>query len=911
MGSIFVGMALGISVAKGAGDADFVMVENRQPLAVILLGEKATFIERHAAGELAKYVEKATGARLEITSNRAGLNAKNIVLLGRAETHPMMAEFAANGLCDLSPERPGLDGFVIKTVAREGRNYLLIGGSMDRGALYGVYHFLEKALNVGFFWEGERVPRQDTVRLGKVDIVERPFFKIRQYPQACVFVYNSRQWDLEDWKREIDWMCKHRFNHLLVPWESQSPLADVGEIVKYARSVGLTPIFMLNYIGVVTGEFHAKHPGARYVSIRWGEEPAQWALHPDDPLFLSELRKNVARYMGKYGSGNVYSIDPYGEQAFDLSPGEIDRLKMSFARKTSEGIKLEDREGRIFMWTWPFSSCRWSKDSVRKFLECLPDDDFYICDSYAETWPVYKKYDYFSGKAWGFSSLRFFGGDDALKGNLADLIFRVKDVAADPKAGRCMAFHLDPEVVHYNSLYHELETKLAWNPGKVTLDDFLRDYALRRYGRERMDGMLAALRELAESVYGGSPGSEPLYQFPRYEGCEGNLYLGQYSYWDFSASDVYTLSLARACRRSINNALRLQETLQRVLAQKDASNPCYCRDLADIARQGLAEIFNARFFAMQRAFQERQIDPLKREIAALKTIMQGVEELVFHSGLHRLRPLEEKVSRHPALAKRELAEIRDSLTTFHRQRWLLDYQGKDFYELIKYYYRPRLSAYLDAVARTAEDGKWSMKSVGIDRILENAGKQWAACSFGPEPGGKDLFGAVEKACQLLRDYRPQRAPFLVEGEELKIRNVQWEDRFAEVSDWKVTHFAGGEMVSDGRKAVVKAPGKNGIVYGRDLDLSVETSPRLNFRFNKASGGNVVLWMTWLDAGGKTHRNRVWQDCFEGIDEGVWLDIQLDLQQMFLVLNAPAKLTRVEIENTAETVTQWERMAFGK
>ncbi|MDD5484237.1 MAG: alpha-N-acetylglucosaminidase TIM-barrel domain-containing protein, partial [Kiritimatiellae bacterium] len=873
----------------------------------ILLGENATFIERHAASEMAKYIETASGARLEITSNRPDINARNIILLGRTETNPIMMELARNGLFRLSPEQPGLDGFIIKTVSRNGKNYLLVGGSMDRGTLYGVYHFLEKVLRAGFFWESERIPRQNTIRFGRIDIAEKPRFQIRQYPQGCVFTYNSRQWDIADWKREIDWMCKHKLNRLYVPSDAHSPLADVNEIVKYARSVGLDTIFMLKFS--VDEEFRKKHPAARYLSIRYGTTPYM-ELHPADPLFVSECGKNIAAYVKKYGKGNTYRIEPYGERSFDqLSPAEREELKIDYARSVIAAVQAADPEGQLFMWSWAFST--WNKNLIRRFLECFPDDNFYICDSYAETWPIYKNNGYFYGKQWGFSVLRYFGGDDGMKGNLADLISRMKEVAEDPKAGRCIAFFMEPELITYNSIYFELATQLGWNPQNVTLENYLRDYALRRYGPERADGMLAVLQELAKSVYGNSPGSEALYQFPRYEGSEGNMYHGHFSFWNIYKEDVYALALSRAVRRSINNVPSLQAALQMALAQRDERNPCYLRDLTDIARQGLAEVFNCHFLAMQRAFYERQPGPLTREIAALKVIMEGAEELVFNSGLYRLQPLEEKIMRYPSQAERELDEIRNTLTTFYKQRWLLDYQGKDYYELIKYYYRPRLWTYLDEIARAAEAGKWSMQDAAIDRILENAGRQWANCVFEPESGERDLFRSVEKAGQLMREFQPERAPFLLEGAKLKICAPVWEDRFAGVADWKKKPGAAGEMISNGQTAIITAPREKAAVFSRDLDISIAAGPLFNFRFNRVTHGHASIWVTWLDAGGQPHRIRVWRDVYEGIAENSWIEIQLDLQQMFQVFATPAKLVKIEIENTAGTVTQWERMAFGK
>lgn len=65
------GMA--VQAAHAATEATMKIVSNGRPVAVIVLGKNATWIERHAAQELARYVEAMSGAALSIT--RAGAKA--------------------------------------------------------------------------------------------------------------------------------------------------------------------------------------------------------------------------------------------------------------------------------------------------------------------------------------------------------------------------------------------------------------------------------------------------------------------------------------------------------------------------------------------------------------------------------------------------------------------------------------------------------------------------------------------------------------------------------------------------------------------------------------------------------------------------------------------------------------------
>lgn len=115
--------------------APFLIVEGGKPSATILLGSRATPLERHAAEELRKYVRLMSGAELPIRSG--ALPPGDCILIGRPKTNKHIARLAESGAIGLSPTFPGLDGFVIKVVPLERGRALVLGGSQDRGTLYG------------------------------------------------------------------------------------------------------------------------------------------------------------------------------------------------------------------------------------------------------------------------------------------------------------------------------------------------------------------------------------------------------------------------------------------------------------------------------------------------------------------------------------------------------------------------------------------------------------------------------------------------------------------------------------------------------------------------------------------------------------------------------------------------------
>ncbi|MFQ5585132.1 MAG: alpha-glucuronidase family glycosyl hydrolase, partial [Calditrichia bacterium] len=152
-----------------------VATANMKPVK-IFIGTSATWIEKHAAEELQKYVEAITGVKWEIISLGPAdkhLRKAFTVAIGRAETNPIVRELIDAGKIRLSDDFPGQDGLIVQSASLKNRNYLVIGGSQDVGTLYGVYHYLENACGCGFFADGEYIPKSREVPLKNISYVEK------------------------------------------------------------------------------------------------------------------------------------------------------------------------------------------------------------------------------------------------------------------------------------------------------------------------------------------------------------------------------------------------------------------------------------------------------------------------------------------------------------------------------------------------------------------------------------------------------------------------------------------------------------------------------------------------------------------------------------------------------------------
>lgn len=117
----------------------------------------ATEPVRHGAAELRKHIELMSGAKLPIVEAGAS-NLDGAIMLRIDKT-------------------TGPEGFRIKTVP-EG---IEISGDDRRGLLYGCYGLLEDVFGCRWYTSRiNKVPRKPTLKVGPVDLTEKPAFEYRE-----------------------------------------------------------------------------------------------------------------------------------------------------------------------------------------------------------------------------------------------------------------------------------------------------------------------------------------------------------------------------------------------------------------------------------------------------------------------------------------------------------------------------------------------------------------------------------------------------------------------------------------------------------------------------------------------------------------------------------------------------------
>lgn len=160
-------LALLIVVAASAR-ADLLLAANGRTQTVIVVDPAASPPERLAAHELAATLQQITGTEFLVRTNSKAPRRAILVGAGAAARQA----FSNVPFDALGPE---------ELILRTSGNKLLLAGGRPRGTLYAVSRFLQRECGVRWWtpW-ASRIPKQATLRIGNLDVREKPAFEYRE-----------------------------------------------------------------------------------------------------------------------------------------------------------------------------------------------------------------------------------------------------------------------------------------------------------------------------------------------------------------------------------------------------------------------------------------------------------------------------------------------------------------------------------------------------------------------------------------------------------------------------------------------------------------------------------------------------------------------------------------------------------
>lgn len=217
------GLVLGLiamTAVRANAQSNIVLVAQGKPQATIVTADNPTPQATQAAEVLRQYIEKITGAKLDICKESDQVSGSRVIV-GHSKAVRALGVNAPSGFTNAMNE----EGFVVKTVGKD----LVLAGNEDwqySGTLYAVYDLLG-SLGCRWFFPGEFgevVPRMDSLTVPATDRVERPDFRFRN-----IWYSGWMPVTPADSAAMSEWMLRNKLNSL-----SGLSLPGDGSIIRLA-----------------------------------------------------------------------------------------------------------------------------------------------------------------------------------------------------------------------------------------------------------------------------------------------------------------------------------------------------------------------------------------------------------------------------------------------------------------------------------------------------------------------------------------------------------------------------------------------------------------------------------------------------------------------------------------------------
>ena len=169
------------------------------PRATLQIGANASEQEQFAATEIQTFIQKFTGATLDIRTNRQQTETQTVIVLGTPKSNPTIANLQANVELTLG-EGLGDEGYRIKTVEVGTEIVIVVTAHTERGVIYGAYAFIEQCITALTGLS----PVHPDISVAKAQALLVPFINetsVPFYPVRAVLEIENP-----------DWLARHRIN---------------------------------------------------------------------------------------------------------------------------------------------------------------------------------------------------------------------------------------------------------------------------------------------------------------------------------------------------------------------------------------------------------------------------------------------------------------------------------------------------------------------------------------------------------------------------------------------------------------------------------------------------------------------------------------------------------------------------
>jgi hypothetical protein len=692
------------------------------------------WVSKHAADELAKYIKELTSDLPAVSMDAIDPCYQRVFLIGNPNA---VVKSKGHLIKELNSKNFSDDGFVIESFKVDDVKFTILAGKTPVSSLYAVYDYLERFCKVGFFEDGEYIPRLSSLPFERANTVQQPFFADRHYLVLFghwgIKRFHAQFWTIDEWKRELDFLAKKKINMSRMhfrcandPFQGDVPVLafpEIGpapsgysdsagwpntynwpedyrkkltqEILNYGRKLGIRFIYLVAY-GDVPVRFKEKHPEIRYLpDDAYGPSTK---IHPADPMASEITKKYLKTLINTFGTDHIYFDTPYAETSPGNTAEETVKLKTESSKNLCRILREIDSEAIWYYDAWDFLVVKsWTKDATKKYIESNPIDMTYIADNDAEMsyvypnnrldgglYPMHKIHNYFYGRTWSFGILHSYAGDDMPHGNVDSVINHVKSVAKNPKAAKCKGFMIMPEKIGDNDLYYQLLLGLSWDPLSLRKDEFLKDYIVRRFGSLSSKNMMESLKDINKAFYACDPDvvNYCYYKMTR-EGMGG--------YGDaFPVLDGREFFVKRDEKKLVEKMGYVYTGLKKAFKEKEnqKGNPLYENYIVEFGKQYFSELSNYFLICAYKDFKAGNKTNFENNSKGVIQSLNVIEKILASRDDYLLTNTIEQAMSVPCTNPATPKLVRQA-----NMNW--NYINNDTYEQMRMVYKPRIEMYLN------------------------------------------------------------------------------------------------------------------------------------------------------------------------------------------------------------------------
>ena len=506
-------------------------------------GEKAYPL----AGEaLADLWEKVTGQRPVVRTWEGAasqdqdpqeeLPEGDLALIGSDAVHPLVHQLIRQGALESLGIQYGSDEYRLACVPHQGRRCLILAGGSGRSTLYAVYDFFRRQAGVEYFWDGDVIPKRDAIDFAGLDVIEKPRFAyrgLRYFAHRGLHRFQAEHWDLEDWKREIDWCVKKRFNLFMLrtgiddlfqrafPGEVPYPPTDAKDPDGVDRSYDdRTSFWALQYRGELRKQVlqYARdrglvHPEDTGTITHWySHTPSSfYRSRPDFPVIRDQRSgyslatqaiwdiesqvtwdaywKLTETHIRDFGEPRMFHTIGMAERTFGGDDRDNLQRKLYVYRKTQQRLREHYPDAPLLIASWDFIGWKWTDPGVNRLLAEFDPSKTILLDYTADCGRkvTYRDWGVLGQFPWIFGIFHGFARNSDVHEDYGILTPRLREAAADQLSRGLVLWS---EISHNDTFLLEYLGANSWQPSELALPA-----AVARYCRARYPPELAARME--------------------------------------------------------------------------------------------------------------------------------------------------------------------------------------------------------------------------------------------------------------------------------------------------------------------------------------------------------------------------------------------------------------------------------